>query len=150
MKTKEEVITSTKEQNKDLVRRAIEQIWNGGNYDTIEEFVARDFVAYASTPADEVHGPENAKQYFMQLHKAFPDIRFTIVDQVAEGDKVATHWTASGTHKGEFRGLAPTGKRFTVTAIDIDRIVNGRVSECWSNMDELSLLRQLGAIPTSG
>jgi steroid delta-isomerase-like uncharacterized protein len=150
MKTKEEVIPSTKEQNKDLVRRAIEQIWNAGNYDTIEEFVAQDFVAYAASPADEIHGPENAKQYFIQLHKAFPDIHFTIVDQVAEGDKVATHWTASGTHKGEFKGLPPTGKRFTVTAIDIDRVVNGKVLECWTNMDELGLLRQLGAIPTSG
>jgi steroid delta-isomerase-like uncharacterized protein len=149
MKTKEEVIPSTKEQNKDLVRRAVEQIWNAGNYDTIEDFVAHDFVAFASTPADEIHGPENAKQYFIQLHNAFPDIHFTIVDQVAEGDKVATHWTASGTHKGEFKGIAPTGKRFTVTAIDIDRVVNGKVLECWSNMDELSLLRQLGAIPTS-
>ena len=60
-----------------------------------------------------------------------------------------THWTASGTHKGEFKGIQPTGKKFTVTAIDIDRIVDGKVKECWTNMDELGLLQQLGVIPAS-
>jgi len=153
MKTEKEVTTVTikennaaSEQNKSLVRGAIEEIWNKGNYDNIEEVVSRNFIVHADTPDEEIHGPEGAKQWFSQLRKAFPDIHFTIIDQIAEEDRVVTHWTASGTHKGEFKGIPPTGKQFTVTAIDIDRIVNGRVAECWTNMDELGLLRQLGII----
>src|SRR5680860_328764 len=153
MKTEKEVTTTkmygtntSAEQNKNLVRGAIEEIWNKGNYNNIEEIVSRDFIVHADTPDEEIHGPEGAKQWFSQLREAFPDIHFTIIDQIAKEDRVVTHWTASGTHKGEFKGIPPTGKHFTVTAIDIDRIVNGRVAECWTNMDELGLLRQLGVI----
>lgn len=155
MKTEKEVTPSQKmkerntlpEQNKNLVRRAVEEIWNQGNYDTIEEFVSHDFVAHSSAPDEETHGPEGAKQFFTQLRKAFPDIYFTIEDQIAEEDRVVTHWTARGTHKGEFKGIPPMGKQVKLTAIDIDRIVNGKVVECWTNIDELGLLQQLGVIP---
>jgi steroid delta-isomerase-like uncharacterized protein len=104
---------------------------------------------HSSAPGEEIHGPEGVKHFYTQLRNAFPDIHFRIKDQIAEGDKVVTHWTASGTHKGQFKGIQPTGKKFTVTAIDIDRIVDGKVKECWTNMDELGLLQQLGVIPTS-
>ena len=153
MKPEKEVTSSKKErnalaeQNKTLVRRAVEEIWNQGNYDKVEEFVSHDFVVHAATPDKEVHGPEGATQFFIQLRKAFPDIHFTIEDQIAEEDRVVTHWTAHGTHKGEFNGIPPTGKQVRVSAIDIDRVVNGKVVECWTNMDELGLLQQLGAIP---
>jgi steroid delta-isomerase-like uncharacterized protein len=136
------------QKNKQLVRRAVEEIWNGARYDSVEEFASRDFVAHASTPENEVYGTEGIRQFFTDLRKAFPDIHFTIMDMVAEGDKVATHWTAEGTHKGNFRGIPATGRHFRITSIDIDRIENGKVRECWSNMDELSLLQQLGVIPT--
>lgn len=150
MKTEKEVTprkNALAEQNKNLVRRAVEEIWNRGNYDNMEEFVSHDFVAHSSALNEETHGHEGAKQFFIQLRKAFPDIHFTIEDQIAEEDRVVTHWTAQGTHKGEFNGIPPTGKQVRVTAIDIDRIVNGKVVECWTNMDELGLLQQLGVIP---
>jgi len=152
MKTEKEVTprkNALAEQNKTLVRRAIEEIWNQGNYDKVEEFVAPDFVIHSSTPDKEIHGPEGTAQFFIQLREAFPDIHFTIEDQIAEEDRVVTHWTAQGTHKGEFNGIPPTGKQVKVTAIDIDRVVNGKVVECWTNMDELGLLQQLGAIPAN-
>lgn len=135
------------EKNKDLIRRAIEEIWNNGNYDNIEEFVSPDFVVHSSSPAEEIRGPQSARQFYIELRKSFPDIHFTVKDQIAEEDRVVTHWTAHGTHKGEFKGIHPTGKQFSITAIDIDRIVDGKVIECWTNMDELGLLRQLGALP---
>ncbi|HTF28997.1 MAG TPA: ester cyclase [Flavitalea sp.] len=142
---------SLTEKNKSLVTRAVKEIWNEGNYNNLEEFISADFVAYSSSPGEEdVHGYEGAKYYFTQLRNAFPDLHFTITDQIAEGDKVVTHWTASGTHKGEFKGIPPTGKKFAVTSIDIERIVDGKVTECWANMDELGLLQQLGVIPASG
>jgi predicted ester cyclase len=80
------------------------------------------------------------------LRTAFPDIKFIIKDQFAEGDKVVTHFITQGTHQGNFQGVPPTGKSFKVSAIDIDYIKNGKVSDCWSNLDELSLLQQLGIV----
>lgn len=138
---------SITEKNKNLVSRAVKEIWNEGNYDNLEEFVSRDFVAYSSGKGEDVHGLDGARQFWTEFRNAFPDIHFTIEHQIAEGDRVVTHWTASGTHKGEFKGIQPTGKKFTVTSIDIDRIVDGKVMECWSSMDELGLLQQLGVIP---
>lgn len=132
-------------QNKDLVRRAVEEIWNKGNYDNLRQFVSEDFVVHLS-PDEKIHGVDGIKQFFSDLRNAFPDIRFVIEDQVAEGDRVVTHWTATGTHRGTFKGIPPSGKRLSFTAIDIDRIAEGKVVECWSKMDELGLLKQLGVI----
>jgi steroid delta-isomerase-like uncharacterized protein len=135
------------EQNKTLMRHAVEEVWNQGNLDAIGDYVANDFVVHASTSAAEIHGPEGARQYFGMLREAFPDLHFTIEDQVAEGDKVVTRWTARGTHAGAFMGISPTGRQFSLTGIDIDRVVNGKAVECWTSVDELGLLQQLGALP---
>jgi steroid delta-isomerase-like uncharacterized protein len=135
------------EQNKFLVRRAVEEVWNRGNFAVAEELAASDIVVHLSTPGDELHGPEGIKQYYTMLHTAFPDIHFTIEDQIAEGDRVVTRWTAQATHKGEYQGVPPTGKRFKLAGVDIDRIVNGKVVECWPIEDQLGLLQQLGVVP---
>lgn len=135
------------EQNKALVRRGVEQVWNGANVDAADEIVAGDFVVHASRPGNEIHGPDGAKQYFAMLHKAFPDLTFTIEDHIAEGDRVVTRWSARGTHQGEFQGIPPTGKQITLWGIDIDRIAGGKIVECWMNLDELGLLQQLGVAP---
>ena len=79
---------------------------------------------------------------------AFPDMRITIEDQVAEGDKVVTRWTASGTHQGDLMGIDPTGRRATVTGITIDRISGGKVEETWTNFDAMGMMQQLGVIPS--
>jgi steroid delta-isomerase-like uncharacterized protein len=135
------------EKNKQHVRRAVEEIWNGARYEKMEEYVSRNFVGHATSTSQEVEGAEGAKQFFIELRNAFPDIHFTITDQVAEGDKVVTFWEAKGTHMGDFKGLPPTGKHFRITAIDIDRLEHGKVVECWTNMDALGLLQQLGVVP---
>jgi steroid delta-isomerase-like uncharacterized protein len=140
---------SMAEKNKILLHRAVKEIWNDGKFDNLEEFVSPDFVAYSTGKGEDVHGLDGARRFWTDLRRAFPDIHFTIIHQVAEGDRVVTHWSASGTHKGEFKGIKPTGKKFTITSIDIDRIVDGKVTECWSSMDELGLLQQLGVIPTT-
>jgi steroid delta-isomerase-like uncharacterized protein len=143
---KREETTSIEEQNKKLVRYAVEEVWNKGNYSVADEILSDDFVIHASNPDKEVHGPQGVRQFFTSLRTAFPDIRFTIIDQVAEGNKVVTHWIAEGTHQGIYEGIAPTGKHFKVTAIDIDYIKNGKFTECWTNMDELGMLKQLGVL----
>lgn len=129
--------------------RAVEQVWNGGKYNKLKDFVADNFIAYGRTPEEEVHGPDGAREFFTELRNAFPDIHFTVTGQFADKDRVITHWKATGTHLGDFKGIPPTGRKFTITSIDIDRIVNGKVAECWSQMDELGLLRQLGVLPST-
>lgn len=129
-------------QNTALVRRAVEEVYNQGNLAVINELVASDFIIHSSS--NDIQGPEAAKQYVAALRAAFPDIHFTIDDQFANGDRVATRWTARATHTGAFQGIPPTGKQVRMTAINIDRIAGGKVVECWTNVDELGLLQQLG------
>ena len=137
---------SMEERNKNLIRQAAEEIYNKGNYAQIDEIVSSDFVIHSLNPMKEIHGRDGARNFAISLRTAFPDIKFTIKDQFAEGDKVVTHFIAEGTHQGSFEGIPPTGKSLKVSAIDIDYIKNGKVSECWSNLDELSLLQQLGVL----
>jgi steroid delta-isomerase-like uncharacterized protein len=130
-----------------IERRLIEEVWNQGNFSVVDEVVARDYIGHSSTPAGETHGPAGYKQFYAALREAFPDFQVTVEDQVAEGDKVVTRWTARGTHLGEFQGIPPTGRRGAITGITIDRIANGKVVECWTNADDLGLLRLLGVVP---
>lgn len=134
------------EKNKALVRRAVDEVWNRGNFAIVEDIVSNDFVVHGTTSAGEIHGAEGISQFYGALRQAFPDLEFTIEDQIAEGEHVVTRWRATGTHQGPFAGLPPTGNQVTVTGIDIDRLVDGKVVECWPVMDELGLLQQLGAI----
>ncbi len=88
--------------------------------------------------------------FYTGLRAAFPDIHFTIEDQIAAADRVVTRWSARATHSGEFQGIPPTGNAVVVTGIDIDRIADGKVVECWPVVDELGLLHQLGVAPSPG
>jgi steroid delta-isomerase-like uncharacterized protein len=133
------------EDNKKLVSDGIEEVWNRGNYDLVDEIVATDFVGHSSM--GETRGPEEAKLFWMSLRAAFPDLAFSIEDQIAEGDKVVTRWIARGTHTGDFRGIPATGKQGQITGMTINRIVNGRAVEGWTNLDELGLMQQLGVVP---
>jgi steroid delta-isomerase-like uncharacterized protein len=142
-------MTST-EQNLALVRRAVDEVWNRADYSRLDEILVDDFIVHATGTMEDLHGPAGVKAFYTTLHEAFPDLAFTIEDQVASGDRVVTRWSARGTHRGAFEGIAPTGKQVELTGIDIDRIVDGRVVECWPQVDQLGLLVQLGAlsIPT--
>jgi len=135
-------------QNKQLIRRIVEQVYNGGNLDLVDEVVAGDFVIHAG--ANDIRGADAARQYVTALRAGFPDIHFTIDDQFTDGDRVATRWTARGTHTGMFQGMPATGRQVQMTAIDIDRIADGKVVECWTSVDELGLLQQLGVLPAPG
>ena len=95
-------------------------------------------------------GREGAKQFVTMFRTAFPDLHFTIEDQIAEGDMVVTRWTARGTHRGDFQGVLATGREIRLTGTDIDRMTNGKVVECWAHVDELGLMQQLGVIKADG
>jgi steroid delta-isomerase-like uncharacterized protein len=135
------------EQHKRLVRRLIDEVWSRGNFHVADELVAPDYVGHSSPMDSETHGPEGYKQFFSMLRSAFPDLDVTIEDQIAEGDRVATRWTARATHRGEFAGVPPSGKQGIVRGVSIYRLAGGTVAECWTNEDDLGLMMQIGGIP---
>jgi steroid delta-isomerase-like uncharacterized protein len=143
-------LTMSIESNKAVARRFFEELFGKGNLAVADEIIALDYVdrspgALPGLPS----GLEGAKMFVTVYRNAFPDIKFTIDEQIADGDKVVTRWTATGTHKGELAGIPPTGKSATVTGIGVDRIVNGKIGESWGLFDQFGMLQQLGVIPTA-
>src|SRR5215217_5468031 len=139
------------EENKEKARRLIEEAFGQGNLQIVEEVLDPDFVCYdPNSEAGEVRGVNNIKQEIEYFRQAVPDLTYTVEDQLAEGDKVVTRYTASGTHQGEFFGVAGTGNRVEFTGIQIDRFdESGKLVEEWPEYDLLGAMRQLGAIPES-
>jgi steroid delta-isomerase-like uncharacterized protein len=136
------------QENKSVVRRELEEIFSqGGNLDAAEEIYAPDYVGHEPTFGD-VHGVEGAKQFAATYRQAFPDVQTTMEDQLAEGDKVVTRFTARGTHQGESEDFGPpTGNRIEVTGITIERFSEeGKIVEDWTNFDALGLMQQLGLV----
>ena len=137
------------EENKALVRRFIEEVWSKGNLAVIDKLLATNFVLH-DPPPGVTPDLEGYKQWVSMTRTGLPNLHSTIEDLIAEGDKVASRWTASGMHKGELMGIAPTGKQVTVTGISIDRIVGGKIAEEWGKMDMLGMMQQLGVVPPPG
>jgi steroid delta-isomerase-like uncharacterized protein len=131
--------------NKKIAERYFEEILSQGNLAVADELLASD-VRFTNPPLT-LHSREELKQLVTALRGAFPDLRFRLEDTVAEGDKVATRWTMTGTHRGEIQGRAPTGKAMNVSGMDIFRITEGRIQEIWVNMDVLGQAQQLGWLP---
>lgn len=125
------------EANKTLVRRLIEEVWNTGNYDQLDELAAPVFA-------------ESTKRLNQMTRTTFPDCVDTIDDLIAEGDKVVVRWTARGTHLGEWLApwgsIPPTGKPVTFSAIHIFRIADGKIAERWAEVDVLGMLQQIDAL----
>jgi steroid delta-isomerase-like uncharacterized protein len=138
------------EQNKVLVRQMVEEVFNRGNMSLADKFLAPDFVEREELPPGVPRGREGVKQLTAMFRSAFPDFKATIDDIIAEGDKVVIRQTWTGTHKGEFMGMPPTGKRMSIGVIDIIRIVGGKFVEHWGQMDSMGMMQQLGAIPAPG
>ena len=132
--------------NKTFNRRFVEEVINQGNTDAIDELIDPGVVDHAA-PAEFPTGREGAKQFAAMMRSSFPDLHLTIEDMIAEGDKVVMRSTWSGTHEGEFMGIPATGRRVTVSAIDITRVADGRMVEHWEQFDALGLMQQLGGVP---
>ncbi len=131
-----------KEHNKTLMRDFLIELDNNGP-DAIDRFFSPDCLAYLPGTQDPT-GREGFKGFVSMLYTAFPDFRHTIVDQVAENEKVANLVSARGTHKGAFQSIAATGKAVVITDIIIVKIMDGKVVELWAQFDVLGLLQQLG------
>jgi len=137
------------EESKAFERRFFDEFMNKGNLALLDELLTPDFVDHSTFPGF-APDREGEKQMWATFFPAFPDFHSTLEDTVAEGDKVATRFTARGTHKGEYMGIPPTGKRVTVTGIAIHRIKGGKMAENWANIDMLGMLQQLGVAPVPG
>jgi len=137
------------EENKATFRRYVEEVGNAGNLDLADDVFDR-YLAHQPDGSVLERGPEDVKRFMGEFRSAFPDFHSTIEEQIAEGDRVVTRWRMRGTHQGEFRGIAPTGKELDVTGIGIFRFSDGKVVESWDNFDQLGMMRQLGMVPEPG
>jgi steroid delta-isomerase-like uncharacterized protein len=132
------------EQNKMLVRRYYDAILNSKNLAALDEIFASNFVGRMS------NGPDSHLETFraaiLAAHAAFPDLKVTVHEQIAEGDKVVTRWWAEGTHQGPYIGIMEaTGKSIVLTGIHIHRVQEGRIIELWEEVNLLGLMQQLGS-----
>jgi serine phosphatase RsbU (regulator of sigma subunit) len=130
------------EENRAIFRRYIEEVWNRTNLEVVDEIFDR-YISHQPDGSVLERGPEDVKRFVGEFRSAFPDLRLIIDDQIAEGDKVMIRETARGTHQGELRGMAPTGKEMEIKGMAIFRFSSqGKVVESWDSYDQLSLMRQ--------
>jgi predicted ester cyclase len=129
--------------NKALVQRFFEEIINQRNLAALDQFVPPGGINHTVPPGM----PQETNLFLGQYLNAFPDVQATVEDLMADGDKVVARVSYRGTHRGAFRGIAPTGKQIAVMGINIFRIANGKLVEHWGLTDRLAVLNQVGVVP---
>ena len=135
------------EENKAVVRRLFEELWNKGNLSVADEIFASTYAHHDPSTPDFERGPESEKKRATLYRTAFPDLRLTIEDLIAEGETVMARWSCQGTHKGDLSGIAPTGMQFAISGVSIARLAGGKMAEGWINWDALGMFQQLGVVP---
>jgi predicted ester cyclase len=141
-------MTDTLEANKALVRRLVEEGFNKGNLDVVDEIVAPDVVTHNPIILDAPEGPDSVRGGIEMIRQSFPDIEVEILDMIAEGDRVAVFLLIRGTNAGDYRRGGATGKKGSLRAFFIWRVADGRLAESWGVADRFDLLQQLGMIPS--
>ena len=136
------------EENKQLVRRWFEEVWNKGSVDAIDEMFAEDGIAHglSDVPSNPIKGPTGFKPFHTVFREAFPNMMITVEDTIAEDDKVAARCSVRARHEGEFMGRAATQAPVDFTGITIVRIYNGKIVEAWNNFDFMILHKQVGLL----
>jgi steroid delta-isomerase-like uncharacterized protein len=129
---------------KELARRYMDDAWSHGNLSILDELVSRDIRLHDPVFPGLVPGIESLRRHIQACRNGFPDLRFTIEDTIAERNEVVIHWTAHGTHRGAFLGMAPTNRSATVSGTSIFRCENDRIVEAWADWNLMTLLEQLG------
>jgi steroid delta-isomerase-like uncharacterized protein len=133
------------ERSKEVVRSYLEQVVSAGNMSKADALVAADVVFISPYTPEPIRGREGLKQMIAGLHAAFPDFRLEEEEGLAEGELVASRWTAGGTHSGAaFAGLPASGRSFRITGMSIYRVRDGRIVAGWVNDDTLGMAMQLG------
>ena len=137
-------------ENKALVRRFYEEVWNRGRLDVTAEIFADDYLRHDLRPSQAQPGAAGMAKIAADFRLAFPDLSFREDLILAEGDLVAARWTAEGTHTGSWGMVEPTGKRAKFSGVNIFRLRNGKVVEIWNHRDDLGLMQQLGVAVYAG
>jgi steroid delta-isomerase-like uncharacterized protein len=135
------------ETNKAAVRRFVEAVWNEGNLSVADDYVAPTYTHHDPSTPDFERGPEGEKRRVTLYRSAFPDLRLTIEDLIADGDNVAARWSIRATHKGQLDQIPPTGKPVSITGVSIVRFADGKMAEGWIQWDALGMLQQIGVVP---
>ena len=133
-------------QNEAVVRRYFEEVWDKGRFEALKDLVTAGYVDHDPAVPETRRGPQGVREVVGYYRNAFPDLRFTLEEVRAAGDRVVARWKAQGTHKGELMGIPPTKKQVAITGITISRLEHGRIAESWTNWDILGMLQQLGAL----
>jgi predicted ester cyclase len=134
-------------ENKAAIHRLIDEVWNQRAFEVLDQLFAAEAVISESGIPFPTRGPTCVKEGIRAICAAFPDIRQSIDDIFAEGDRVVVRWSSSGTHQGEYFRIAPTNRQVRVNGMAIYRFADGKIVEEWMNTDMLGLLRQLGVVP---
>jgi steroid delta-isomerase-like uncharacterized protein len=137
------------EANKAVIRKVREEGYRAGRLHLLDGYYAHDYVYHGPAMTETQHGLAALKEALTPFLEALPDFQETVVEQIAEGDRVATRLEGSGTHQGPLLGVAPTGRQITWTAISFCRFRDGKIAEEWVEFDGLNVLQQLGALDGS-
>jgi steroid delta-isomerase-like uncharacterized protein len=134
--------------NKSVVRQFLDASFNKDKISELDQLITSDFVYHHATGRDL---PKDAyKGMVMMSHNGFPDASTKIIDLFGNGDKVACRFSITGTHTGKYQGIPPSGNTMSIEAINLFRITNGKVAECWSQFNVLNMMQQLGVVPPMG
>ena len=136
--------------NKAIVRRLYEEVWNKRKLEVINEIISPSHALQASNIFGSSIGPEAYKRNVLLFFAGYPDLHWTIEDTIAEKDKVVACWTISGTHKGDYLGVPATNKKVSVEGITIHQITNGKIMDSYVSWDIWGMMQQLGVVPVLG
>ncbi|MGB8215361.1 MAG: ester cyclase [Anaerolineales bacterium] len=136
------------EAHRAMFTRWFEELWNKKNYDITKELVASEFIAHGAGGQDIKQGPDGVAGMVKIWHNAFPDGHMTMDDIITEGEYSTIRMTFRGTQTGEFYGVPASNKPVEVTSIGIDRVINGKISEGWGELNMFGMMQQMGALPS--
>lgn len=148
-KTIERAIDMQENQNRIVIHRYFEEVWNQGKLDVLDDLIAPDYLNHSASTANPKPGPADLKPIVAHMREAIPDLHYEILDLIIAGDKVAVYTRVTGTQASTLWGIAPSGKRIDVRQMQIEWLRNGQIVQHWRITDELGLLRQLGVIPSN-
>ena|ERR1700687_3526044 len=132
--------------NKSIVRRLYGEVWNGRRLEVVNEIISPSHALHDNNAEGSAIGPEGYRRQVTRFLLAFPDLRFTIDDVVAEEEKLVVSWNISGTHQGEFMGIPATHKKVSVDGITINHIVDSKIMDSYVSWDALGMIEQLGVV----
>lgn len=142
--------STTEAENKELVRRLNDDVWEAGNLELIDELYTEDYHEHNAALPEDIHGRDGNREKVAMFHSAFSEIAITTEDLVAEGDKVVVRDRFTGVHDGQFLDAEPTGNEVEVEGMVIYRIEDGKAAEAWVQADMLGMMQQLGMVPEPG